>query len=365
MSVSYLEDIGILSEPTLLSPPPPKATATAKAQASPAPSKEGAQSQPKKAAKPAEAAPAKAAPAKAAPEKAAPAAKAPAGPPPAEKTPAELAKMTKEERKAYHEARRAAEKQGGGGGGGGAAPAKQLTKAERRALQEAQRKVKEDSKQAGKENEELLAELKLQGLSEDQAREVMNEMLKGEEVEEDDSDDDEVEDLASSTRRWMKEQPEKVAKDAMRDFNMKVRFQGHVDTTPPDHIACILMHIFEEACSGVDLKDAKLQPQKVAKKAEPLLTRWAPLLEPLYEKIDDVLAGTDAVCKAVQEALPEDKAPETARATAQVGCFMALREIDMIEDEDLLTACRRLEPRSKVMDKFIDFLDEDSDEDDD
>jgi len=46
---------------------------------------------------------------------------------------------------------------------------------------------------------------------------------------------------------------------------------------------------------------------------------------------------------------------------------MALRDsTDDIEDEDLLTGCKRLDPMTKVMEKFIEFLEdelEDSDED--
>jgi len=361
MSAGYLEEIGVTGdEPKLLTPPRPAAAATKEQAAAPA-KEEGAGA---KAAKTKEAKDAKGKDGKKA-EKASKEAAAPEtadAPPPAaapeELSAEQLAKLSKEERKAYHQARRAAtttQKE----------PAKQLSKAERRQIQEAQRKLKEDTKQAGKDNEELLAELKLQGLSEDQAREVMKEMLKGEALEEEEDDEDDAGDFASSVRQWMSEQEDKVSKDALRDFNMKVRFQGHVDTTPPDHLGCILRLIFQEACGACDLTAPKLQPTAVAKKAGPLLTRWAPLLEPLYGKIDDVLVATDTVCKAVQEAVSADeKTSEAGRNTAMVGCFMSLRDIDMIEDEDLLTGCKRVEPRSTVLDKFIEFLEDALEEDD-
>lgn len=281
---------------------------------------------------------------------------------PAELTPDQLKKLSKEERKAYHEAKRAAEAKGKPA----AAPAKQMTKAERRQIQETQRKLKDDSKQAGKDNDELFAELKLQGLSEDQAREVMNEMLKGEDMEEDNDDEPDEEDLLSSVRRWMSEQDAKVTKGLLSDFNLKVRFQGHVDSTPPDHINCVLRLVFEEACAGCDLTSSKLQPTAVQKKAAPLLERWLPVLEPLYAKIDDIIVATDAVCKAVQEGVKA----EAGQDPAVVGCLMALRDVDLIEDEDLLTGCRRIEPRGQVLDKYIDFLEDaiasdDDDEDED
>jgi len=281
---------------------------------------------------------------------------------PAELTPEQLKKLSKDERKAYHEAKRAAEAKAKPA----AAPAKQMTKAERRQIQEAQRKLKDDSKQAGKDNEELFAELKMQGLSEDQAREVMNEMLKEEDVEADNDDEPDEEDLMSSVRRWMSEQDAKVTKGLLSDFNLKVRFQGHVETTPPDHLNCLLRLVFEEACAGCDLTSSKLQPTAVQKKAAPLLERWLPILEPMHGKIDDVIVATDAVCKAVQEGVRA----EAGHDPAVVGCLMALRDVDLIEDEDLLTGCRRIEPRGQVLDKYIDFLEDaiasdDDDEDDD
>ena len=32
------------------------------------------------------------------------------------------------------------------------------------------------------------------------------------------------------------EQDEKITKESLRDFNMKVRWQGHVNTLPADHL---------------------------------------------------------------------------------------------------------------------------------
>jgi len=296
-----------------------------------------------------------------------PASPAPAADPPQELSAEELAKMSKDERKAYHMARRSAEVEAKKGQDGQAAGAKQqMSKAQRRAVQEAQRKAKEDKLQTDGGYDELLKDLKLQGLTEDQAREVIAEMARHETVEDDDDDDGEVEDFDGSVRRWMQEQ-DVVSKDALRDFNMKVRFQGHVDTTPPDHLHAILLCLAEQACREVDLSTPKLQPTVVAKKAAPIIAKWAPLLEPLYEKIDDVLVAADVVVRAVSEgASVQSEVGEAGHAYGVVGCLMALRDIDMIEDEDLLTGCKRLEPKSLVMDKFVEFLEEElEDEEDD
>lgn len=286
---------------------------------------------------------------------------------PAELSDEELRKLTKEERKAYHQARRAAEVSAVVASD--QVPlAKQLTKAQRRELQERQRKVKEDKKEASVDNEELLKELRLQGLSEDQAREVMAEMARGQmEPEDEEEEEQEPEDLLASVRKWIMDQKDiQVTKDALHDFNMKVRFQGHVDTTPPDHIGAILQVLVDDALAGCDLAAPKLQPTTVAKAVQPVVVRWGPLLEPLYEKIDDPLTGADTVLSAVHKGLAAHvEVPETNQAHVMVGSLMALREINMIEDEDLLTGCRRYEPRSRVMDKFIEFLEEALDDEDD
>lgn len=289
-------------------------------------------------------------------------------PPPApvkELSPEELAKLSKEERKAYHEARRAAQAQGQ------PAAKKQLTKAERRELQEAQRKVKEASTKKVGDDEELLAELKLQGLSEDQAREVMKEMQKGENLEGDDEEEGEGEDLSTSVARWMSEQEGQVTKESLRDFNMKVRWQGHVNTLPADHLGCILKILFKDAAASCDLT-GKLQPTAIAKKLEQPLGRWAPVLEPLYQSIGDPFQGPDAVCKAapeaVEEALKEQDGTDAAGASAIVGCYMALREaeIELLPDDELLMGCKRIhsEHPSTVLEKFIDFLEDALDQDD-
>lgn len=289
----------------------------------------------------------------------------PAAAPVKELSPEELAKLSKEERKAYHEARRAAQPL--------PAAKKQLTKAERREEQEAQRKAKEEKTKKVGNDEELLAELKLQGLNEDQAREMAKEMQQGEKLEGDDDDEGEGEDLAASVARWMSEQ-EEITKESLRDFNMKVRWQGHVNTLPADHLGCILKILFKDACVSCDLS-GKLQPTAVAEKLKAPLARWGPVLEPMYQSIDDVMLGPDCVCsaatEAVNEAVQASNGTEAAGAAAIVGCYMALREDDILPDEELLMGCRRIssEHPSTVLEKFVEFLedaledDSDSDED--
>lgn len=291
---------------------------------------------------------------------------------PAEKTKEELAAMSKDERKAYHESRRkaqTADKEGGAGA------KKQLTKAERRAVQEAQRKAIDDKKDTTDENAEMLKELMFQGLSEDQARKVMEELASGNIVDDDGADDeDEEEDLLGSVRRWMGQKAESRAdSDLLRDFNLTVRFQGHVDSTPPDHLSAILHVLAGDACAACDMSAAKLPPNTIAKQATPMMQKWSYIIEQLYGKIGDAIEAIDAVVNSINKGVEDiaSKAPEANRNSAVVGLLMALREgVDGLEDDDLLTGVRRFEPKSVVMEKFIEFLedavdDDEDDEDDD
>jgi len=288
-----------------------------------------------------------------------------------------LAKLTKEERKAYHIARRAAAT--ASQTTSDTAPANvQITKAKtreiRRAIQEAQRKVKLDKSQAASEQEELLKELVMQGLHPDQARKLMAEMGSTDALEEDGDDDDELEeDLFSSVRRWMSEQGDAVSNaESLHEFNMSVRFQGHVESTPPDHLSCIVRVIADKVCAGYDLS-GKVQPAAVSKAAMPLIAQWLYMIELLYEKIDNSpedIEPIDVVVGAVSESVMTSDAPKPAQESAVVGIIMAIREqADSIADEDLMFGCKRMEGRSNVMDKFIDFLEdamaEDDDDDDD
>lgn len=361
MTMDHLKEIGLLGGVTVpVAPPSVQAPAAQPAAEAAAPAKAAKAKQ--QAAKPSAPAPAPAASA----SSSSAAAAAPAAPVP-EKTAQELAKMSKDERTAYHKARREAQIAAKAEGGEQKeSEAGKITKAQRRAIQDAQRKAKEDKNANSGEFEELLKDLKLQGLSEERAREVIAEMAKNDVVDSDDDDDDgEAEDLEASVKRWMNEQ-EQVTNDALSDFNLKVRFQGHVDTTPPDHLRSILLILFEQACEGLDFAAPKIQPTAVAKKVEPAVVRWAKLLEPLYGKISDVLQAADVVVQTTLEAMARRPGvPEAGQACGVVGCLMAIREIDMIEDEDLLTGCRRVENPSRVMQGFMKHIEEELDDDDD
>merc|ERR1719324_2023482 len=105
------------------------------------------------------------------------------------------------------------------------------------------------------------------GLSVDNAKALIaSEQAKGDkedEGEEDDEEEDMPEDFLGAVRKFIKDLEEMDAQDALREFNLQVRFQGHVDTTPPDHLGAIMRVLVEDACTACDLSTPKLQPTAV------------------------------------------------------------------------------------------------------
>lgn len=277
---------------------------------------------------------------------------------PEEKTKDELAAMTKEERTAYHKARLVLKTQAKPADTEGLSKAEIRAKA--RAKQEEDRKRKDDATKTGSENKEALEELKLQGLTEEQAREVLNQLEQAKVADDEAESDEEDESLLGCVRTWMDQFDQPLSdSDSIRDFNLKVRFQGHVESTPPDHLGCILHVLVEKAFVDFDLAAVK-QPAAVAKKVQPVVEKWACLCSYLYNKCDCLVAA-DIVVNSLKEGVLASCAEvsDATRDCALVGLLMSVREeVEGASDDDLLTSCRRLNSKSKVVQGFITFLEE-------
>jgi len=283
---------------------------------------------------------------------------------PAEKSVADLAKMSKADRKSYHEARLMAAKERSDN------PAEGLSKADKRALarekQDQDRKRKDVAAAELEGAEEALADLKLQGLTEEQARVVLAQIAEADAAnpagDEDDEDIDAT--LIDSVRDWMAAQEQApTGEESMRDFNLKVRFQGHVETTPPDHLSAILHILSAQISKAIDPANPPKQPAEVAKGASLALAKWTHVVAELYKRCD-VMDVTDILVSSVYEGIAEvgGELPEVARGVVLVGFLMAVRdEFECIGDEDILAGCHQLESESKVVKKFVAFLQEEID----
>lgn len=65
-----------------------------------------------------------------------------------------------------------------------------------------------------------------------------------------------------------------------------------------------------------------------------------------------------SVRNGVASALGVSEDAADTREVAASGCFMAIRDTDMMEDEDLLLACKRIQDPGVVLQKFVAFLEE-------
>merc|ERR1711957_632386 len=160
----------------------------------------------------------------------------------------------------------------------------------------------------------------------------------------------------------MKEQDSsKVGKDVLPDFNLKVRFQGHVNSTPPDHFGAILEAIAADVVAATDLPGLK-QPTPLAKSAGVVFDKWSGMLDALLEKVDIIESG-DIIVTALRAGLSSAGGDAVADAAkkdcATVGLIMAVREsLEDVDDEALLGACKKIESDTKVWCGYIGFLEE-------
>lgn len=207
---------------------------------------------------------------------------------------------------------------------------------------------------AGDEDAEALAELKQQGLAAEQAGEVLAQIKQAHAVEDCDAESGEEPDieesLLESVRRWVHGRGNLQvvdAKEALSDFNLKVRFQGHERTTPPEHLAALLEVLSEDDSRLPDAATWK-QPMIVAQRVQGSVNKWASMLHWLYSRCDAPI-GAELIVSAVA------RGAAGAQEVFTVGFLMALREELDITDEDLLTGCRAAS-QGKAMQAFIDFL---------
>mmetsp|Transcript_66535 Transcript_66535/g.184212 ORF Transcript_66535/g.184212 Transcript_66535/m.184212 type:complete len:227 (+) Transcript_66535:255-935(+) len=198
----------------------------------------------------------------------------------------------------------------------------------------------------------------LQGLSETQAREVLAQVQVAEaeagEADEDDSeeaDDKDEPSLLDDVRAWMAGCGQAEAgEDALHDFNLKVRFQGHLETTAPEHLGALLQVLAAQAWQELGLA-TPAQPVGIQERARHLVARWACMLGLLYQSCESIVAA-DMVVSSVTEGVSSVSTglAESTRDCAVVGLLMAIRDqVEALDDEDLLAACRRRGSSGKAM----------------
>merc|ERR1711972_500205 len=127
-------------------------------------------------------------------------------------------------------------------------------------------------------------------------------------------------------------------------------------------VSAIVSHV----CNSCDLTDVKLQPIKVAQAATPSVARMKLVIEELFTLAADPESAIDIVISNVQRGTSHSwpaEAPVANKDCAIVGFLLAFKNVDEVA-QNLLGGCQRIELRSIVLEKFIEFLvdEEDSEE---
>jgi len=157
---------------------------------------------------------------------------------------------------------------------------------------------------------------------------------------------------ATVVSKWMQSQCDEISDEVFSDFVSTMLSSGFgMDASLTANIATCLS---QEAVTT--LPGASTQPIEVCRSAIAVMERWVPLLDRAVADLgstdavlDSILFGLAAgLCDGIQEQL--------------VGLLLGLqRHTEQIGDEQLAAACQRLPVRGVAMQKFIDFLREDSD----
>lgn len=164
-------------------------------------------------------------------------------------------------------------------------------------------------------------------------------------------------DLGGFLRHWM---TTFVANDRTRvdELLAEVTMEGFTDLTPSDHLGAVVYALASNVCCLPVIGTTRLQPVSVAQESHQIIGPWAGIVDQLVSMVeDDELAVDVAVCKvreAVACALPADILA-TSGDCVVVGVLLALRVAHGVA-KGLLRACRRLEVRTLVMSRFVDFL---------
>jgi len=161
--------------------------------------------------------------------------------------------------------------------------------------------------------------------------------------------------------------------DSVHDFDAAICLSDARNATALERLNAVIWVIARYANAEYDNRKVQqtLQPAAVAKFLEPLTKHWSPLVSALYNRVDDIEASIGGIIRTLYDSIANAPTASATQDSMVLGILLSFREyIDDITDDGLLSACKKIESRSKAMDKFIEFLaaaddstEDDSDED--
>jgi len=171
--------------------------------------------------------------------------------------------------------------------------------------------------------------------------------------------------LIDTVRLWMAALEASRDVVSLDDFLARMITEGFTRSTPLDNLGTVVQVIAGNVGNLFAAATTKLQPIKVAEEAKPVIAMWAGLVEELSSLAGDTRAAVDVIISKVQEGVARALPPEASAANGDcvvVGLLLALKDVGVVAD-GLLQGCLRIESRSNAMNKFVDFLAKDEEED--
>lgn len=157
-------------------------------------------------------------------------------------------------------------------------------------------------------------------------------------------------------QQWMQDHKnESVSSDLIHDFDCTIK-TFDVRALPSLQLAAVVEIMIADTMAECDLNTTKLQPVKVCEKASPFVEKWSSLIDNVYSKIDDAQEAIDIIISSLKRSIAFITASEYTKETLLIGCLLSLRDLDAVDDEDILAGCRKIELQSKAMERFIEFL---------
>jgi len=133
---------------------------------------------------------------------------------------------------------------------------------------------------------------------------------------------------------------------------------------PVDQLAAVITVVTDVVSKQASSASDKLQPKMVNEMASPIVQKWSWLIADLFAKVGDDSVAMDVIIISAQKVAADYFT--VVQETLVIGVLLGLRDhVDAITDNGILSGCKKLSSYGKAMEKFIQFLEADSDDDSD
>eukprot|EP00929_Paragymnodinium_shiwhaense_P108001 TRINITY_DN74334_c0_g1_i1.p1 TRINITY_DN74334_c0_g1~~TRINITY_DN74334_c0_g1_i1.p1 ORF type:complete len:410 (-),score=111.39 TRINITY_DN74334_c0_g1_i1:162-1391(-) len=163
-------------------------------------------------------------------------------------------------------------------------------------------------------------------------------------------------------RQWMQARTDEDSiSDLLGDFESTMKSHDFRMSTS-EQLAAVVEVLVAETAAECNIASEKMQPKTFSDKASSAVTKWSSLIDDLYVKAGGP-AGLLAIIAGARKAVADIFAVDGGKESVVIGMLLCLRDsIDNIIDDDILEGCKKLASPGVAMQKFIQFLEEDSDD---